>query len=232
MRSSLFVAGLAAAAILVPVAANATTLMANQVSADNQFQMFIATTADNSDGVLVGSDNNWQTFHSFGGALTPGVVNYLHISVFNLAGGSFTNTPPNYGGNPGALFGAFELSDAGFTFANGLQVLLTDTANWTASDVGFGVSQETPVSLGSNDGGMIWNNNTNGGNAFAQIPGETQYIWSDNFCTGCTVYFTAEITPTQITSFAVTDAPEPATTALLAAGLLGLGAGLRRRRGR
>lgn len=218
MKNLTIAGAVAALGLLAAVPAQATSLTADQVTADNIFTAYVATQADNSDGVLVaGPDSDWTTFAGFSTSLTAGVTNYLNIAVQNIPNGqSFT------GGNPGALIGRFLLDDDNFAFANGLQELLTDTENWVVSDTGFGVDPETPVSVGVNDGSFIWNTNANGGNPFTQVPEAAQFIWSDNQCTDCTVYFTAAISPA--------DTPEPGSFAILCAGLLGMGVVVRQRR--
>ena len=93
-------------------AAGAATDLSGTMTADNAFYAYLGT-SPNSLGTLVGSGNNWgSSFALTPSLLTPGVTNYLNIEAIN------------YGG-PGGLSFVLNLSNSGFQFANGGQVLTT-----------------------------------------------------------------------------------------------------------
>lgn len=171
---------------------SATTLSVN-MTVDDTFNTYIST-SDAVLGTLIGSGTFWGTTESFSSLLTPAVTNYIHVVAVD-------NAPP-------AMFiGDFSLSDTGFMFANGTQLLVTDTANWGVSSSGFGGAYSTPLDLGP-QGTSPWG-------TFAGINSGARYIWSETpACGDCTRYFSAAITPT-----AAAGVPEPTTFALFIAGL-------------
>ncbi len=99
---------------------------------------FSLSTSDSTTGTTVLS-SGWS-YTSFTGsvALTPGTMNFIHLST---GGGS--------GYSPGVI-GDFTLSGGG-TFANGATTIVTDNATgWNFSQTGFGTGYYSPtVRLGS-----------------------------------------------------------------------------------
>ena len=171
---------------------SATTLSVN-MTVDDAFNTYIST-SDAVLGTLIGSGTSWPTTVTFSSLLTPGVTNYIHVVAVDYIA-------------PAMFIGDFSLSDTGFIFANGTQLLVTDTANWGASSSGFGGAYSTPSDLGP-QGTLPWG-------TFAGINSGARFIWSENpTCGDCTRYFSAAITPT-----AAAGVPEPTTFALFIAGL-------------
>jgi hypothetical protein len=64
--------------------ADATSLD-SWLTADDFFNLYISTD-DNIDGTLFASYGAWDDSHYVSANLTPGVVNYLHLQVFNYRG--------------------------------------------------------------------------------------------------------------------------------------------------
>jgi hypothetical protein len=171
---------------------SATTLSVN-MTVDDAFNTYIST-SDAVLGTLIGSGTSWPTTETFSSLLTPAVTNYIHVVAVD-------NAPP-------AMFiGDFSLSGAGFMFANGTQLLVTNTANWGVSSTGFGGAYSSPLDLGA-QGTSPWG-------TFAGINSGAHFIWSETPpCGSCTRYFSSAITPT-----AAAGVPEPSTFALFITGL-------------
>jgi len=171
---------------------SATTLSVN-MTVDDAFNTYIST-SDAVLGTLIGSGTSWPTTESFSSLLTPAVTNYIHVvAVDNVS--------------PAMFIGDFSLSDTGFRFANGTQLLVTNTTNWGDSSSGFGGAYSTPLDLGP-QGTSPWG-------TFAGINSGARFIWSETpECGFCTRYFSAAITPT-----GVAGVPEPSSFALFIAGL-------------
>jgi len=174
--------------------------LSGTVSVDNEFSLYLSN-SDSQLGNLVGSGNNWPSPLSFSVSLTPGSTYFLHIVGFN-------------DGGPDMFIGSFSLSDTSFKFSNGSQALDTNTTDWKGNLTGFGNAYSTPLDFGAN-----------GTSPWGTLPGinsGAHFIWMDpNENVNLNNYFTEKITPNAV--------PEPATTAALAMGALGLLARRRRR---
>jgi hypothetical protein len=167
------------------------TSLSGNLTVDNNFTVYIST-ADNVTGTLVSMTSGgswWADPGNFTAALTPNVVNYLHVVATD-------------GGSPQGFIGSFSLSDTGFSFTNGSQLLLTTPSEFQMSVSGFGGGYVTPTSLGLNGVGP-WG-------TFATINSSAQWL---DFPGSGTGYFSTQITPI----------PEPASAATTLA-LCALGA--------
>jgi hypothetical protein len=196
---------IAAAAALLSVSAGATvtggpaaTSLGVAVNVDNGFTLYIS--ADDSVlGTAILAGNSWPTTYTASTDLGGGDL-YLHLVATDW-------------GAPAAFLGEFTLSDAGYSFINGTQHLLTNTTDWTVRASSFADADQTPVSRGLNGIGP-WGTRTG-------VSGSATWIWSADLCGSCTRYFSTPL---------VSAVPEPQTYALMGLGLLGLAGVLRRRR--
>lgn len=197
-----FVAGLVLG--VAAVNASAATLSGNTTT-DDAFDLYVSTN-DSVLGTLVSSGNYWGTTYSFNATLTPNVTNYIHVAAKDVY---YVIS---------AFIGDFSLSDNSFEFVNGTQNLLTNTADWGVSASGFGGPYSTPISHGTNGVGP-WGFRPG-------ISGSANWIWHNNQCLGCTVYFSTAINPV------TAPVPEPETYAMLLAGLGLMGFVARRQKGK
>ena len=212
----------AAVAAIFQVASTATyaaAVLTGNLTADNQFAVYISS-SDATLGTPIGEGDNWQSTYSLAPTdLTAGTY-YLHIVGYNFGGPSTGFA----GGNPDALIGQFTLS-GNYVFANGSTTLLTDTTNWRATDAAYNLAQPpswiapagTPIDYGANASSNIWFNAS--GSARPGIASNAEWIWSLPDQTG-EAFFSTTI------SSAV---PEPSTWALMLVGFLSLGLINRRR---
>ncbi len=214
--------GVAAAAVLFSgVGAQAATLTGT-LSADNEYAAFISTN-DAVLGTYLTSGYDWTSAQTFNTTLNPGQTYYLHVVANNWYGLSNMN-----GGNPDAFLGSLSLSGPGFQFANGLQTLNTDQADWRVvahsyqtltGPLNWVTPNETPDQWATNgDTSSIWYRNHG---LITGISPDAGWIWA-HIDTGGEALFS-----TTITSDAV---PEPAAWALMIGGFGLAGAMLRRRR--
>jgi hypothetical protein len=172
------------------------TSLSGNLTVDNNFTVYLST-SDNLTGTLVSltsGGSGWGDPGNFTTALTPNVVNYLHVVATDS-------------GSPQGFIGSFSLSDTGFSFVNGSQLLLTAPSEFQMSVTGFGSGYVIPASLGLN-GVSPWG-------TFAAINASAQWL---DFPGGGTAYFSAQITPV----------PEPASVATVLA-LVALGTTCMRR---
>ncbi|OYW25891.1 MAG: hypothetical protein B7Z51_10645 [Methyloversatilis sp. 12-65-5] len=158
------------------------------------------------DELIEDKTSSWGTTESFAGVvLTPGQSVYMLIQAINFSG-------------PAMFAGNFEITGDGFGFANGTASLLTNTLDWTVSEISFADAVARPVSMGINAPGLqIWGQRPS-------IAAEAEAIWAYNadWASGRSgsAYFVTQITAV----------PEPATGGMFAAGLAALGVALRRTR--
>jgi hypothetical protein len=226
MSKQILVAAAAAAAVLVGSSAHATTLI-GAITADNEYNAYLST-SDATLGTQLTSGANWESAQTFSANLTAGQTYYLHVVANNWYG-----VGDMAGGNPDALLASLSLSDTGFSFANGLQTLATDVANWRADpnaavqnlgDVTtWTAPTDAPVSFGANGGSNIWDNVMGG--PIAGVGSSAQWIWSSSDTSG-EAFFSTTITTDALGG----GVPEPAAWALMITGFGLTGAALRRRR--
>ncbi len=129
-----------------------------------------------------------------------GSTQYLQIVVTNQGG-------------PGGLLGNFSLSDGGYLFSTGNGALDTGLTGWTMTNA---AGEVTAITSAGANGVAPWY-------TFSSISSTAEWIWEAGYCEGCTYTFTTALN-------AVNAVPEPATGALLAAGLLTVGGLARRQR--
>lgn len=189
----------AVAAMLACSAASATVLTAS-LQADDEFFAYIST-SDSVDGALFLSGLDWQDLHTGAITLAQGTDYYLHIVV------------RDFGGLAG-LLGEFSLSDSTHRFDNGDQTLLTGIDFWQGSTTGFGANDGSLVDFGQN-GSAGWDFQPG-------VSPDAHWIWAGSPGVGNTAYFSTRIG-------AIAEAPEPGSFALLALGLAGCMAFVRRK---
>lgn len=146
------------ATCLIGTAQAAVTLSAS-MTADNYFDAFISTSPTLA-GVNFLSGSNWPQTYTGSTTITAAGTYYLHV----IAGDQ---------GGPRMLIGSFSLDSTDGTFINGSQSLVTNTVDWTVSDVGLGINSVAPTSQGLN-GTNIWGN-------FSLISPSAEYTWHPNF---------------------------------------------------
>ena len=173
--------------------ARATTITGH-MTADNLFSFYVSTD-DAVAGTLVGSGNDWSASYTLSAELTPGVTNYIHVQATDQ-------------GSPQGFIGDFSLSDGGFQFANGTQLLLTTPAQWSLSFTGFGQNYESSITSVGMNGVGPWG---------AHPPINASAEWLDFHGSSSSNYFSAPISPV----------PEPTMLALAGLSVVAM----RRRRG-
>jgi hypothetical protein len=206
-RRSVILRLAAIAAVTLLAAPAGAQSLSGSMTVDNAFTVFLGTSAT-VQGTSIATGNSWPTTFSFGPvALTPGQNYWLQVEAIDQGG-------------PGAFIGDFSLTGP-FLFGNGLTTLSTNTTNWTARTGSFAGAALGIVDLGANGVGP-WGTRPG-------IAASTHWIWESGQCGGCTVYFSTPIVAQQVAPPGTT-VPEPSTWALLATGVVALGAVRRRRR--
>lgn len=162
-------------------------------TADNGFAASISTSPTLA-GTPWFSGDSWPTTFTNSIVLTEAGTYYLHVRAQDF-------------GRPEMFIGRFTLSGPDATFANGTQVLVTNTADWVVSTTGFGVNTTAPTFLGDNGAGP-WG-------SFPSMP-DAAFIWAPQYDQGI-AYFSAQFTIV----------PAPGALALGGIGLIAVG---RRRR--
>ncbi|MCB5184033.1 PEP-CTERM sorting domain-containing protein [Methylobacillus gramineus] len=183
---------LIAATVCMLLASNvhATSLSGN-LTADNEFKLYISTDADVL-GTLIAIGNNWSSTFSFSNApLVAGQDYFLQVVATDW-------------GRPEAFIGEFSLSDSGFIFANGTQHLLTNVNDWAAGN-GPASSWEAPTGTPVDHG----NNGSSPWGSVSNISSEARWIWAPEYGEG-TAYFSTQL---------IAAIPEPSSYALMLAGL-------------
>lgn len=197
--------GLALAVATAWAGAACATDLSGAMTVDDSFTAYLSTSPGEL-GTPLFSGSSWGTTSTLAPTALGGAPTYyLHVAGTN-------------GGPPGGVLGTFALGDTDYEFANGSQTLLTGLAGWSVDAAPWGSPSQplTPIGLGANGVGP-WGTRPG-------IPAQAEWIWSADQCGSCTRYFTATI---------VSTVPEPASGAMLLAGLalaaLAAGTGISRR---
>jgi len=154
---------------LTAAGASATTLTSN-VSMDNDFVAYLAT-SDNLQGTAFLSGDPWMTTFTGTATLAAGTSYFLHV----------------YGHDQGgiaAFLGQFSLSGTDHQFSNGQTALLTNSSDWKANATGFGDPYSAVTIVGQN-GDSPWGTRPNIGAA--------TWIWSGDANSNDTAYFSTKI---------------------------------------
>lgn len=159
------------AALMLVAGSSAAAVLTSHLSVDNGYAVYIST-ANNVQGTLFGSGNDWTTTYTNSTTLVAGTNYFLHVYAYDQ------------GGIAGVL-GDFSLAGGGFKFSNGLSTLTTDTSNWMGNNTGFGGAYGAVGSLGT-DGVGPWGNRPN-------IVDTATWIWAGDAYNNDAAYFTTQI---------------------------------------
>lgn len=192
---------LAASLFALTAASASATMLTSNISMDNGFVAYIAT-SDNLQGTSFSSGNNWGNTFSDSVALVAGTDYFLHVYGYDQGGIA-------------AFLGQFSLSGFDHQFSNGQTTLLTNASDWKANATGFADPFSAVTTVGQNGDGP-WGTRPNIGAA--------TWIWSGDPYTNDNSYFSTTILA------ASASVPEPESYALTLAALGGLVLSSRRKR--
>lgn len=172
-----------AAALMMIAGSSSAAVLTSKMSVDNGYSIYVST-ADNVQGTLFGSANNWYATYTDTTVLAAGQSYFLHIYAYDQGGIA-------------GLLGDFSLTGGGHKFANGQTSMTTNTTNWMGNNTGFGSAYGAVGSLG-NDGVSPWGNRPG-------IVDSATWIWAGNAYNNNEAYFTTRITavpePTTVAMF-------------------------------
>lgn len=160
-----------AAALMLVAGGSQASVLTTKMSVDNGYRVYIST-ADNVQGTLFGSANNWYTTFTNTTTLAADTSYFLHVYAYDQGGIA-------------GLLGDFSLTGGGHKFANGLTGMTTNTTNWMGNTSGFGAGYGAVGGLG-NDGVSPWGNRPG-------IADSATWIWVGNAYDNNAAYFTTEI---------------------------------------
>jgi hypothetical protein len=157
------------------------------VTCDNQFDLYV-------NGVKVGSGNTWTTTYQFTPLVKPGDV--IAIDGVDVGG-------------PAAFIGVF---DGKVTKASDWKCSLKEESGWTKNEFND-ASWSKAVSYGRNQDSNIWR--SVGGGSRPNIPGDAEWLWTNNNENHNRVYCRYRPIPAQPTVSQVV-APKAVTTTTIA----------------
>jgi hypothetical protein len=160
-----------AALMMMVAGSSSAAVLTSHMSVDNGYAVYIST-ADNVQGTLFGSANDWYTTFTNSTSLTAGTDYYLHVFAYDQGGIA-------------GLLGDFTLTGGGYKFGNGLTTMTTNTTNWMGNNTGFGNAYGAVVGLGT-DGVSPWGNRPN-------IVDTATWIWAGDANNNDVAYFTTKI---------------------------------------
>ncbi len=160
------------------------------ITATGSYDLYLATTTDNSDGFLLGGDGDFLT------------VDFYDIPGLDISTQYYLNVVSTLPGGGECLLAEVHI---------GPDVILTDTANWAVSAVGFGVNMVTPTTYGTNG-----DPDDPTRPFFTEIAPDASYIWTASH-TDETVYLTCALPTSSDPAI-----PEPMTIILFSSGLAGV----------
>ena len=201
---------LLAAAVATPLLPlRAQGVLSGVINADNAFTAFVGT-ASAVPGPQVASGTEWWRTVAFGGvALQAGQDYVVRVRVQDV-------------GTISGFLATLTLAGDTHRFTTGGTTLLTTAGGgWTATTSDWRTGPQGLVAYGAK-GTAIWGNQPASHTPveWAQQSAAAQWIWTADDCIHCTRYFSATIVAV----------PEPATLAMLGAGLAVLAFATRRRR--
>jgi hypothetical protein len=172
-----------AAALMLIAGSSSAAVLTSKMSVDNGYRIYVST-ADNVQGTLFGSANDWYTTFTDTTTLAAGQSYFLHIYAYDQGGIA-------------GLLGDFSLTGGGHQFANGQTSMTTNTTNWMGNNTGFGAAYGAVGSLG-NDGVSPWGNRPG-------IVDSATWIWAGDANNNDQAYFTTRINavpePTTVAMF-------------------------------